>query len=97
MPSTTQTLPANGHNALFVTQLFSGAPQFNGTMQITSASPLAAVALRFDPTFTFFTTLPSISLASLLPSAAEWFQQKPWLTPLTSLAHLLGGLRFSLG
>jgi hypothetical protein len=72
-----QTLPANGHNAVFVNQFFSGgsAPAFAGTMQITSDTPLAAVALRFDPTFSFFTTLPPVSLASLFPTVAEWIGQ----------------------
>jgi hypothetical protein len=69
------TLPPNGHRALFVAELFPGAPPFAGTMQITSNTPLAAVALRFDPTFTFFTTLPPVSLAALLPPVAEWVGQ----------------------
>src|SRR5262249_24937679 len=46
--STAQTLGAGNHNAAFTSQLFPGLPEMTGTMQITSASPLAAIALRFD-------------------------------------------------
>jgi hypothetical protein len=70
-----ETLPANGHTALFVRELFPNAAPFAGTMQITSNAPLAAVALRFDPTFTFFTTLPPVSLAGIFPTVAEWVGQ----------------------
>jgi hypothetical protein len=97
LPSTSDTLPASGHKARFVTELFPTASQLLGTMRISGDAPLAAVALRFDPTFTFFTTLPSISLATLLPSSLEWLEQRPWLRPLASLAHLLGSFQFRLG
>jgi len=68
-----------------------------GTMQIISDSPLAAVALRFDPSFTKFTTLPAVTLASLINPAVEWLQERPWLTPLTSIARLLGSLQLRIG
>src|SRR5579884_391553 len=45
----TQVLGANNHSAKFVTELFPGAPQIAGTMQISSNVPLSAIALRFDP------------------------------------------------
>ena len=97
VPSTGRTLAGNQHTAAFVSELFPGAPAFAGTMQITSAPvALAAIALRFAPTGQF-TTLPPISIASLLNPAVEWLQQRPWLTPLTSFAKLLGSLQFRLG
>ena len=95
--STTQILGPGNHNALFTFQLFPSAPQLAGTMQITSNSPLAAVALRFDPSFTKFTTLPAVTLASLINPAVEWLQERPWLTPLTSIARLLGSLQLRIG
>src|SRR5207244_11337900 len=62
----TQVLGPGNHNSLFTFQLFPSARQFAGTMQISSSSPLAAVALRFDPSFAKFTTLPAVTLASLI-------------------------------
>lgn len=93
----TQTIGPGNHKAVFMSELFPGVPQMAGTMQITSQSQLAAIALRFDPTFTFFTTLPPVTLASLINPAVEWLEQRPWLTPFTSLAKLLGSLQFKLG
>ena len=93
----TQTLGPGNHNTLFTFQLFPSAPQGTGTMQIISSSPLAAVALRFDPFFTKFTTLPPVTLASLINPAVEWLQERPWLTPLTSIARLLGSLQLRIG
>jgi hypothetical protein len=95
--STPQTLGAGNHTAVFVSQLFPGAPALAGTMQITSPSPLSAIALRFDPTLSVFTTLPPVTLASLLNPTVDWLERRPWLNPLTSLAKLLGGLQFKLG
>jgi len=95
--STTQVLGPGNHNSLFTFQLFPAAPQLTGTMQITSNSPLASVALRFDPSFSKFTTLPAVTLASLINPAVEWLQERPWLTPLTSIARLLGSLQLRIG
>jgi len=64
--STVQTLGAGNHAAAFVSQLFPGAPELVGTMQITSQTPLSSIALRFDPTLSVFTTLPPVTLASLV-------------------------------
>jgi hypothetical protein len=95
--TTTQTLGANNHSAAFTSEMFPGSPALVGTMQITSVASLAAIALRFDPTFTVFTTLPPVTLAALLNPAVEWLQQRPWLTPLTSVAKLLGGFQLRIG
>jgi len=97
--STTQILGTGNHVSTFTSQLFTspGVPAVAGTMQIVSNSPLAAIALRFDPTLSKFTTLPPVTLASLINPAIEWLQERPWLTPLSSIARLLGGLQFRLG
>ncbi len=58
----TQTLGPGNHLAGFITQFFRSAPPVVGTMQITSSTPLIAIALRFDPTLSRFTTLPPVVL-----------------------------------
>jgi hypothetical protein len=89
--TTTDTLAARNHKALFVSQIFTSAPSLAGTMQISSPSaPLAAIALRFDPSFNLFTTLPPVTLASIFRPALEWFQQRPWGSMFASVASLLG-------
>jgi hypothetical protein len=95
--STTVILGSGNHVAQFTSQMFTSAPALVGTVQITSNSPLAAIALRFDPSFTKFTTLPPVSLASLINPALEWLQQRAWLTPLSSVARLLGALQLRIG
>jgi hypothetical protein len=92
-----RVLGSGNHAAAFTSQIFSTSAQFAGTMQITSATPLAAIALRFDPTFTVFTTLPPVTLASLINPAMEWLQQRAWLTPLSSVARLLGAFQLRIG
>ena len=84
--STPATLGPGNHKAAFVGELFPGAPQLAGTMKIESSSTLAAIALRFDPTFAIFTTLPPVTLASLISPAIEWLQKG-------SVARLLGAFR----
>ena len=95
--TTTQILGPGNHSAAFTSQMFPGAAQLAGTMQLRSSAPLSAIALRFDPTFTVFTTLPPVTLASLINPALEWLQQRPWLTPLTSVAKLLGAFQLRIG
>jgi len=96
--STTQILGSGNHTSKFTSEFFTTplAP-VAGTMQIVSDAPLAAIALRFDPTLSKFTTLPPVTLASLINPAIEWLQERPWLTPLSSLARLLGSLQFRIG
>jgi hypothetical protein len=95
--TTTQTLGPGNHRAAFTSEMFPGTPQLVGTMQISSEANLAAIALRFDPEFRVFTTLPPVTIAALLNPAVEWLQQRPWLTPLTSIAKLLGGFQLRIG
>lgn len=91
--TTTQTLGPSNHSAIFTSQLFPSAPQLVGTMVISSETPLAAIALRFDPTFQIFSTLPPISLSSMLAPAFGWLEERPWLAPLASVARLLDAFR----
>ena len=95
--TTTQTLGPGNHLARFTSQLFSGAPELVGTMQVVSTTPLSAIALRFDPTFSIFTTLPPFTLASVINPAMQWLDKRPWLAPLTSVARLLGALQLRIG
>jgi hypothetical protein len=95
--STTQTLGPGNHTAALTSGFFPSAGPLAGTMQIVSNTPLAAIAFRLDPTGTKFTTLPPVTLASLINPAIEWLQERPWLTPLSSMARLLGSLQFRLG
>jgi hypothetical protein len=95
--TTTQTLGPGNHRAAFTSEMFPGTPQLVGTMQISSPSGLSAIALRFDPGFTVFTTLPPVTLTAFLNPAVEWLQQRPWLEPLTSIARLLGGFQLRIG
>jgi hypothetical protein len=95
--TTTQVLGPGNHNALFTSQLFSGAPAVAGTMQLRSSAPLAAIALRFDPSLTVFTTLPPVTLTSLLTPAVKWFEQRSLFAPLTSVARLLSAFQLRLG
>jgi len=92
-----QVLGPGNHTAAFTFQMFPTAPNMAGTMQIISDSPLAAIALRFDPPLLKFTTLPPVSLASLINPALEWLQQREWLTPLSSVARLLGAFQLRIG
>jgi len=93
----TQTLGPGNHTAAFTFQMFPSAPNMAGTMQLVSNTPLAAIALRFDPPLAKFTTLPPVTLASVFYPFAEWIQQRLWLTPLSSVATLLGALQLSIG
>src|SRR4029077_15646542 len=95
--ATTLGLGPGNHTAGFTFQMFPSVGPMAGTLQITSDSPLAAIALRFDPPLAKFTTLPPVTLASLINPAVEWLQQREWLTPLTSVARLLGALQLSIG
>ena len=93
--TTTQLLGPGNHGAAFTFQMFPGAPEVAGTMQLRSSAPLAAIALRFAPTGVF-TTLPPVTLASLISPAVKWFEERPWFAPLTSVARLLGAFQIRL-
>jgi len=69
-----QTLGPGNHVQGFTSQFFRSAPRLVGTMQITSSTPLIAISLRFDLTLSKFTTLPPVTLASLISTGMEWLQ-----------------------
>ena len=94
--TTTQLLGTGNHSAAFTFQMFPGAPDLAGTMQLKSSVPLAAIALRFAPSGVF-TTLPPVTLASLINPAMKFFEDRPWLTPLTAVARLLEAFQLRLG
>jgi hypothetical protein len=94
--TTTQTLGPGNHNAKFLTELFASVPAVAGRLEIRGSSAVSAVALRFDPSGVF-TTLPPITLAALISPAVEWLGQRPWLSPIASVARLLGTFQLSLG
>jgi hypothetical protein len=96
--STTAALGPGNHRALFTSQLFPGAGPLVGTVRISGGTtPLSVIALRFDPTFAVFTTLPPVTLTSLINPAIQWLEQRAWLTPLTSIARLLGAFQMRVG
>ena len=95
--TTTQVLGTGNHGAAFTSQIFVGSPELAGTMQLRSSVPIAAIALRFDPTFTVFTTLPPVSIASLINPVMNWLDQRPWLLPVASIARLLDVFKFRVG
>jgi hypothetical protein len=56
-------LPPSQHFAFFVGELFPGAPPMVGRLQFYCVNPIVSVALRFEPAFTLFTTMPPIAIA----------------------------------
>jgi hypothetical protein len=56
-------LAPGGHFSFFVNQLFPDAAPMVGRLQFYCVNPMIAVALRFEPAFTVFTTLPPIAIA----------------------------------
>jgi hypothetical protein len=58
----TQTLGPGNHIQGFTSEFFKSAPPLVGSMQITSSTPIIAIALRFDPSFSNFATLPPVVL-----------------------------------
>jgi hypothetical protein len=98
--TTTGTVGPGNHDAAFTSQFFTSfTTQIAGTMEILSGAttPLAAVGLRFDPTFAIFTTLPPVTIASLLNPTIEWLGHSHWLSAFGSLAHLLVPLNARIG
>jgi len=57
-------LAAKQHMAIFIDELFPGAPGMVGRMQFWCTNPMVSVALRFDPSLTFFTTMPPIAISN---------------------------------
>jgi hypothetical protein len=93
----TQTLGPGNHAQGFTSQFFKSAPRLVGTMQITSSTPMIAISLRFDPTLSKFTTLPPVTLASLISAGMEWLQDRRQRTLPASFATLLEAFRLRIG
>jgi hypothetical protein len=94
--TTTETVGPGNHVAAFTFQMFPGAPQLAGTMQLRAPGPLVAIALRFDPALNVFTTLPPVTLSALVNPVMRWMDQRPWLQPLSSIARILGTFYLSM-
>jgi len=56
-------LPPGQHLAFFVNQLFPEAPEMVGRLQFYCVNPMVSIALRFEPSFTRFTTMSPIAIA----------------------------------
>jgi hypothetical protein len=94
--TTTHDLGGNNHRAAFPNELFSAVPasQFvnlTGSMQVIGSTPLVALALRYDPSFSIFTTVPPVQIASLLEPAMKWLADRPW-GQFAPLARMLASL-----
>ncbi len=50
------------HMSTFVHELFPDAPPLVGRLQFYCVNPMVSVGLRFQPSFTVFTTLPPIAI-----------------------------------
>jgi hypothetical protein len=95
--SVTRTLGPSNHVSAFTSQFFGSALPMVGSMQITSSTPIAAISLRFDRTLSKFTTLPPVTLASLISTGMEWLQDRRQRTLPAAFATLLGAFRFQIG
>jgi len=60
-PETSRTLAGAAHQALYVTELFSGLGDFRGTLEVDSSRPLAAIVLRQNLGALTSTTLPVVA------------------------------------
>jgi hypothetical protein len=58
----TRDVPAFQHFSLFVHELFPGVGPMVGRLQFWCQNPMTAVGLRFDPSFSLFTTLPPLAV-----------------------------------
>ncbi len=56
-------LSSGQHTAFFIHELFPDAPAMVGRLQFYCVNPMVSVALRFEQTFTVFTTMPPIAIA----------------------------------
>jgi hypothetical protein len=87
--ATNEVLGPGNHVAKFTSELFPGSGQLAGTMQISSDVPVPTIALRFDPTFSIFTTLPPVSIASAFYPALAWLEEHALRSPLSPVVRLL--------
>jgi hypothetical protein len=60
---TSRDLSGYQHTSFFVHELFPDAPTMVGRLQFYCVNPMVSVALRFEPSFTVFTTMPPIAVA----------------------------------
>jgi hypothetical protein len=93
----TQTLGPGNHRSGFTSQFFQSATPLVGTMQITSSTAIIAISLRFDRTLSKFTTLPPVTLASLISTGMEWLQDRRQRTLPAAFATLLEAFRLRIG
>ena len=93
----TQTLGPGNHVSGFTSQFFHSSLALVGSMQITSSTPIAAISLRFDRTFSKFTTLPPVTLASLVSTGMDWLQNRRQRTLPGAFATLVEAFRFRIG
>jgi hypothetical protein len=96
LATASQTLGPGNHTAAFTAQMFLNVRgPVLGTLQIKSNVPLAATALRFDLFTPAFTSVPPVTVASLINSGIEWLEKRDVLHPFTSVARLLGAFRIA--
>jgi len=93
----TETLGPGNHTQGFVNQIFPSTPAMVGTMQLSSSTPLVAIALRFDPTLSKFTTLPPVTLTSMISSGMEWLEERGQRILPTAVATLLETFGLRMG
>jgi hypothetical protein len=93
----TQTLGQGNHTQAFTSQLFPSVKQpMVGTMLIASSTPLIAIALRFDPSLSKFTTLPAVTVASFINNGVQWLQRREAMFSV-SIATLMKSFGFDIG
>jgi hypothetical protein len=61
--TSTRDLAPGQHMAVFTSELFPNAGPMVGRLQFYCVNPMVAVALRFEPSLTVFTTMPPIAIA----------------------------------
>src|SRR5215470_2376163 len=92
----TKTLGPGNHVSGFTSQFFQSSLALVGSMQITSSTPIAAISLRFDRTLSKFTTLPPVTLASLISTGMEWLQDRRQRTLQAAFTTLLDTFRLRI-
>jgi hypothetical protein len=75
--SSSRDLPAFQHFSVFVHEMYPEVAGMVGRLQFWCTNPMVSVALRFDPTFALFTTMPPIAIAGLIESEVNGIPQLP--------------------
>jgi hypothetical protein len=60
--SDVRDLAPNQHMSFYLNALFPDTPTMVGRLQFYCVNPMVSVALRFEPTFNLFTTMPPIAI-----------------------------------